>query len=332
MDAKSSFTVWWKLGWCSWRVIGLNSCFYDFWKVFSVSVRQDDRLVWRFTACLWSKVGSCDLWLSVQPQWEDWCWDVPLWAHKTDVTTEIPARPWEPLHGVTGNIPSIVNVPSVLCPFGWRKRNKSSFLNLYFKENTDSRYWSHLYTNEFWDSGMLPGGVTGGRGAGRWTEQVVWSSGASLHFLDNLACLFFGGAHFRHIVSTERERREKRPWDPRCLVARRQDSQEVTHGRTCLWWEVSCTGHSSGALQPVWASHRWHADPSSTWPCWGTAGCWWCHSEWCWSSGWGEEGEGSKSSRKQTRRQHLCVCVYLRSLMDSVPLKSLRISSRTQDQ
>lgn len=61
-----------------------------------MSVHQNDLLVWCFTACLWSKVGSVlqfgpddvrileqmkcwsDLWLSAQPKSEDWCWCVLL--------------------------------------------------------------------------------------------------------------------------------------------------------------------------------------------------------------------------------------------------------------
>lgn len=30
-------------------------------------------------------------------------------------------------------------------------------------------------------------------------------SGSAPHFLDNLACLFLGGAHFKHVVSTVKE-------------------------------------------------------------------------------------------------------------------------------
>lgn len=128
MDSKSSFTGWLANVpdvWLDW-----NSCFYDFWKVFSVCPSG-------WSACLtfhcmfvvqsWISSTILSRWrqnirtnyifmwsLSVQPKWEDWCWNVPLWAHKT-VTIKIPARPWERLHGVTGNIPSIVNVPRVFC-------------------------------------------------------------------------------------------------------------------------------------------------------------------------------------------------------------------------
>jgi len=71
--------------------------------------------------------------------------------------------------------------------------------------------------------------------------------------------------------------------------------------RTDQWWVASCTGRSSGAPPPVWASHRSHADLSSTSPCWATAVCWWCHSAWCWSSGWGQTGGGEGGV-------YVCVC------------------------
>lgn len=62
----------------------------------------------------------------------------------------------------------------------------------------------------FWNSRILPGEVRSwGWSAGRWTKQVAWRSVAFLHFFDSLACLFFGGAHFKHIVSTERERERR---------------------------------------------------------------------------------------------------------------------------
>lgn len=49
------------------------------------------------------------------------------------------------------------------------------------------------------------------------------SSGAFLHFLDSLACLFFGGAHFKHIVSTEGERERIFHQTPCCIGAQTQD-------------------------------------------------------------------------------------------------------------
>lgn len=45
-----------------------------------------------------------------------------------------------------------------------------------------------------------------------------------------------------------------------------------------------------------------------------------------------KRGGGGQSNHGSKHADSTCVCVYLRSLMDSVPLKSLRISSRTQDQ
>lgn len=83
----------------------------------------------------------------------------------------------------------------------------------------------------------------------------------------------------------------------------------------CLWLVVSCTGRSSGALQPVWASRRWHADPSSTWPYWATAGCWWCHSVWCWSSGWGEEWGGCLEMSEENN-ESVCVWGGLPEILD----------------
>lgn len=138
------------------------------------------------------------------------------------------------------------------------------------------------------------------RAPGGWSRV----GGSVPHFLDSLACLFFGGAHFKHIVSTESETRETqshptlanqlrgktrhenpgdlRAWRHVCNKVRRF----LEHLCRYLWLVVSCTGRSSGAPPPVWASHRWRADLSSTSPCWATAACWWCHSVWCWSSGW----------------------------------------------
>lgn len=77
-----------------------------------------------------------------------------------------------------------------------------------------------------------------------WYVKVDWWTGvASLapppHFLDSLACLFLGGAHFKHIVSTVRETRHAvsdgkqntercRRTPSCCLVARRRVQWGVT--------------------------------------------------------------------------------------------------------
>lgn len=65
------------------------------------------------------------------------------------------------------------------------------FLPLYLRKY---RYLLHLCTASFWNGRIFPG--EGG---------VVARAGVLLHFLDSLACLFFGGAHFKHMVSTEEE-------------------------------------------------------------------------------------------------------------------------------
>lgn len=131
---------------------------------------------------------------------------------------------------------------------------------------------------------------------------------------------------------------------------------------------VSCTGHFWDVPLQVWVWHRWHADLSSTWPCLETVACWWCHSEWYLSSDCGYRQYALVSALHQDSGSrfilqyfpffkclselfrytnvhmtssicfHACLYlylgldVYLRSLMDRVPLKSLRISSSTHDQ
>lgn len=40
-----------------------------------------------------------------------------------------------------------------------------------------------------------------------WMMDRCDVTGSASHFLDSLACLFLGGAHFKHIVSTVKETR-----------------------------------------------------------------------------------------------------------------------------
>lgn len=62
----------------------------------------------------------------------------------------------------------------------------------------------------------------------RWLMDRCASSAS--HFLDNLACLFLGGAHFKHIVSTVKETRD-REQDGRGVISREEIS--VLGGRLC---------------------------------------------------------------------------------------------------
>lgn len=62
----------------------------------------------------------------------------------------------------------------------------------------------HLYTRSFGTAEHCQGRCESVAGAGdlnRLPKVLVF-----VHFLDSLACLFFGGAHFKHNVSTEGER------------------------------------------------------------------------------------------------------------------------------
>lgn len=59
------------------------------------------------------------------------------------------------------------------------------------------------------------------------------AAGAFLHFLDSLACLFLGGAHLRHTVSTEGERERGRTRGVRRHLGRRSATGGVGGG-ACL--------------------------------------------------------------------------------------------------
>lgn len=109
------------------------------------------------------------------------------------------------------------------------------------------------------------------------------------HFLENLACLCFGGAHFKQCVSTVEAQKVKRlNFEILKSWTKKEAAQLSIFFRCYLLLEVSYTGHFWDVPLQVWEWHRWHADLSSTWPCSEIVVCWWCHSEWCLSSdcGW----------------------------------------------
>lgn len=78
--------------------------------------------------------------------------------------------------------------------------------------------------------------------------------GVFLHFLDSLACLFLGGAHFKHIVSTEKERAKHQT--PAGTGAQTQDQLLA-----CDWWFFVL-----GALQVLFNQFGRHADDVLTLP------------------------------------------------------------------
>lgn len=114
------------------------------------------------------------------------------------------------------------------------------------------------------------------RAPGGWSRV----GGSVPHFLDSLACLFFGGAHFKHIVSTESETRETqshptlanqlrgktRHENPGDLRAWRHVCNKVRRflehcAGTCDWWFLVL-----GALQVLLHQFGRHTDDVLTFP------------------------------------------------------------------
>lgn len=115
------------------------------------------------------------------------------------------------------------------------ERNKKIgkvFLSLYVRKYRQQRVVTSIYT-EVWNSGTLAG------------------SGALLHFLDSLACLFFGGAHFKHIVSTEGDREREREDIRRHVgVLLRQEVKGLPVIGGFLYWALfRCSSTSLGVTQ-----------------------------------------------------------------------------------
>lgn len=103
-------------------------------------------------------------------------------------------------------------------------------------------YYEQLYTSWVFRAAGFCQVRRGGELCSRYVKVDWWTGVASLapppHFLDSLACLFLGGAHFKHIVSTVRETRHAvsdrkqntercRRTPSCCLVARRRVSWGV---------------------------------------------------------------------------------------------------------